>query len=89
MRHYDSVIRGAKAIQVLTEIKGKMSEENIIKWRNICCVNPHVGCRNCPIGVPPKEGENGWCHDWWEASIKLRLKKRLENIRKYFGDSEL
>ncbi len=80
-----TVTRGVDAIQILTEIKGRMSDENIIKWRNVCCVNPNIGCRACPIGVPPKDEAHGWCHSWFEASLKLRLRKRLENIKKYVG----
>lgn len=98
MVDYTPVTRGEVALQILSEIKGKFTEENIIKWRNVCCVNPDISnnngsgiCRTCPIAKrprPPKTREDavhGWCHEWFVASQKLRLKMRLENIRKYLG----
>ena len=85
-------LKMTKALQILREIKGKFTDENILKWRNICCVNPDISnnnesgiCRDCPIAVPPKDEKHGWCHDWWEASIKLSLRHRLEKIEQYIG----
>jgi len=77
------VYRGDTAINILTEIKGKFTDENILKWRNVCCVNPSIGCKNCPVGSPPQKEGWGWCHTWYEASVKLRLRRRLESIKKY------
>jgi len=89
VRSYNPVIRGAEALQVLSEIKGKFTDENIRKWRDVCCVNPDISnnngsgiCRTCPIAKPPEEEGWGWCHDWFEASMKLRLRTRLERLRK-------
>lgn len=86
MSSYDPVVRGDIAIQTLIEIKGITSDENIMKWRNICCVNPNIICKVCPIGIPPEDKDHGWCHEWFEASQKLRLRRRLENIKKYVGE---
>ncbi len=84
------VYRGDAAIKILTEIKGKLTDENILKWRNVCCVGPDISdnngsgiCRTCPIASPPQEEGHGWCHSWYEASIKLRLRMRLKKIKKY------
>ena len=86
MKHYDPVIRGTEAVQILTDIKGRISDENVRRWRNVCCVNPNVGCRNCPIGIPPKDEDHGWCHEWFVASMRLSLKTRLDRINKYVGN---
>jgi len=84
-----SVIRGEEALRTLSEIKGKMTKKNIRRWRDICCVNPDISnnngsgiCRTCPIAKQPEDEKYGWCHDWYEASIKLRLKTRLEKLQK-------
>lgn len=95
MINYSPVIRGEEAMQVLSEIKGKFTDENIRKWRDVCCVNPDISnnngsgiCRTCPIAKRPRppqtkeDKEHGWCHDWFEASLKLRLRTRLEKLRK-------
>ncbi len=89
---YSPVIRGDEALEALNRIKGRFTDENIVLWRNVCCVVPDIGgnhgtgmCRDCPIGVPPSEEEHGWCHDWYVASVKLRSRKRIERIEKYVG----
>ncbi len=91
------VTRGEEALQILSEIKGKFTDENIRKWRDVCCVDPDIGDNNgsgvcrCPIAKRPRppitkdDPVHGWCHDWCEASLKLRLRTRLKNIRKYVG----
>ena len=98
-RHNNMIVyRGEEALAILREIKGKFSDENIYKWRNVCCVGPDISdnnglgeCISCPIGQrpPPKKEDQrlqyGWCHDWYEASWKLRLRRRLENIRSVLG----
>ena len=87
MTNHSLVIRGEEALQVLSEIKGKFTDENIRKWRDVCCVNPDISdkngswiCKTCPIMNPPEEEGDGGCHDWYEASIKLRLRTRLKKL---------
>jgi len=89
---YTPVIRGDEALETLTEIAGKHTDDNVLKWRSICCVNPDIGgnngsgeCPECPIGKPPTDEDYSWCHEWFTASQKLRLKTRLENIERYVG----
>lgn len=70
-----------------------MTDRNILIWRDICCVNPDLGCSphyekdrdtgeitsatgcTCPLRKPK-------CHEYALASVRLRIKKRIENLKR-------
>ena len=91
MKH-TKVIRGDEALEILTRFRGEaITDANVRLWRDVCCVNPDLGCAPVYIkeegivirayGCPECPLGKEKCHLFYEASWKLRLKDRLARIK--------
>lgn len=90
---YTKVIRGDEARELLARFASEaITEANVRLWRDICCVNPDLGC--APVYIRDDNGDvvraygcpecplgKMRCHEFYEASWKLRLKDRLKRVK--------